>query len=276
MSSTQLLALYVVVGALVLGLVLFAVVVWRLRIPDDLKKVCIRSIGGLVTALCAAAIPFVILGGAGRPLDIFGDEGEQPPTPAATATPTPPTPTPIPTPPTPTPTPTPTPPPPGPTSLPPGPTPLPPGPTPLPPGPTPPTPTPTVQITLEGEAGTGDGQVMPRAAASGELTVLLHDGESHTLSFQLPAAARYSLTVRYSNDTDGPLETVSVSVDDAIVGQFEAQDTGDYGAGWNVFKSSGSIGSVDLQAGAHKVVVSVAGGDKHGVEIDVVTLDCVE
>ena len=64
MSSTQLLALYVVVGALVLGLVLFAVVVWRLRIPDDLKKVCIRSIGGLVTALCAAAIPFVILGGA--------------------------------------------------------------------------------------------------------------------------------------------------------------------------------------------------------------------
>jgi len=117
---------------------------------------------------------------------------------------------------------------------------------------------------------------MPRSAASGELTVLLHDGESQVLSFQLPAAARYSLTVRYSNDNYGPLETVSVSVDDAIVGQFEAQDTGDYGLGWNVFESSGPIGSVDLQPGAHEVTVSVTGGDGYGVEIDVVTLDRVE
>jgi len=140
-----------------------------------------------------------------------------------------------------------------------------------------PTATPTApdQITLEGEAGTGDGQVKSRTAASGQETVLLHDGESQALSFQLPAAARYSLTVRYSNDNYGPLETVSVSVDDAIVGQFEAQDTGDFGAGWNVFESSGPIGSVDLQAGTHEVTVSVAGGDGYGVEIDVVTLDCV-
>jgi hypothetical protein len=116
---------------------------------------------------------------------------------------------------------------------------------------------------------------MPRSAASKELTVLLHDGELRTLPLQPPAAARYSLTVCYSNDNYGPLETVTVRVDGEVVGQFEAQDTGDYGAGWNVFKSSGPIGSVDLQAGTHEVTLSVAGGDGKGVEIDGVTLDRV-
>ncbi len=137
-------------------------------------------------------------------------------------------------------------------------------------------PTAPVQIVLEGEAGSGDGQVMPRSEASGQKTVWLHAGESRTLSFQLSAGARYSLSVRYSNDNFGPLETVDVAVDGVNVGQFAAQDTGGFGLGWNVFESSGTIGSVDLQPGAHEVTVSVTGGDGYGVEIDVVTLDRVE
>ena len=121
---------------------------------------------------------------------------------------------------------------------------------------------------------------MPRSAASGQRTVWLHDGESRILSFQLPASARYTLGVWYSNDNPtGPLETVTVSVDGAAVGSFFAQNTripGEPpGSGWNVFTSAGPFGPVDLQPGTHEVRVSVAGGDGYGMEIDVVILDRV-
>jgi hypothetical protein len=132
------------------------------------------------------------------------------------------------------------------------------------------------QIPLEGEAGTGDGQVMQRSAASGQHTVSLHAGESHTLRFQLPAHARYLISVHYSNDNFGPLETVDVRVDGVPIGQFTAQDTGDFGLGWNVFLSSGPIAAVDFQPGEHDVRVSVNGGDGFGVEIDVAILDLPE
>lgn len=141
-----------------------------------------------------------------------------------------------------------------------------------------PTTTPPSQIRLEGEHGTGDGYVMQRSAASGQRTVWLHNGESRTLSFQLPASARYSLSVRYSND--GSSDTVTVSVDDAEVCQFTTEATrppgGEPGSGWNVFFSSGPICSVDLQSGIHTVRVSVTRSDVYGVEIDVVILDRVE
>jgi len=143
-----------------------------------------------------------------------------------------------------------------------------------------PTTTPPSQILLEGEDGTGDGQVMPRSAASGQRTVWLHDGESRILSFQLSTSAHYTLGVWYSNDDPtGPLETVTVSVDGAAEGSFSAQNTripGEPpGSGWNVFTSAGPFGPVDLQPGTHELRVSVAGGDDYGVEIDVVVLDRV-
>lgn len=139
-----------------------------------------------------------------------------------------------------------------------------------------PIPTPPAQILLEGEDGTGDGQVMPRSRASNLHTVWLHTGESRILQFELSTDVSYSLSVRYSNDNFGPLETVEVSVDGVLVGTFAAQDTGNFGNGWNVFESSGPIGSVELEPGNHEVVITVSGGDGYGVEIDVVTLDRVE
>ncbi len=126
---------------------------------------------------------------------------------------------------------------------------------------------------LEGEDGTGDGSVKDRGAASGQQTVWLHEGESRTLSFDLDSTALYEVAVRYSNDNDGPLETVEVAIDGMSIGEFEAQDTGDFGLGWNVFEWSGPVGSLVVPPGSHDVVVSVAGGDGFGVEIDVVSLD---
>ena len=129
---------------------------------------------------------------------------------------------------------------------------------------------------MEGESGSGDGQVMNRSSASGLHTVWLHDGESRSLSFQLSVGASYNLVVRYSNDNYGPLETVTVKVDGSELGQFEAQDTGNFGFGWNSFVESGVIGSVDLQVGSHEVEVFVEGGDGYGVEIDAVFLNLAE
>jgi hypothetical protein len=63
-----------------------------------------------------------------------------------------------------------------------------------------------------------------------------------------------------------------VSIDGVALGEFQAQDTGDFGFGWNVFRSSGPIGSRILAPGQHTVVVSFTGGDGFGVEIDAVTL----
>jgi hypothetical protein len=117
------------------------------------------------------------------------------------------------------------------------------------------------------------GLVECRSNASGGQTVWLHAGESRKIVFDLAVGASYEVRVRYSNDNDGPLETVTVTVDGAPVGDFQAQDTGDFGNGWNVFLSSGSIGVVDLSAGSHAVTLSVTGGDGFGVEIDDVSFE---
>ena len=128
------------------------------------------------------------------------------------------------------------------------------------------------EILLEAENGSGDGQIMPRSEASNRQTVWLHSGETRTLLFATVRSTRYSISVRYSNDNFGPLETVDVSMGDTLLGSFRPQDTGDFGFGWNVFLWTDSIGPVDLSPGWHSVVLSVLGGDGFGVEIDVVAL----
>ena len=127
-------------------------------------------------------------------------------------------------------------------------------------------------VSLEAEDGTGDGTIKDRGAASNQKTVLLKAGKSRTMSFDLEGTALYQVDVRYSNDNSGPLEDVEVSIDETSVGQFEAQDTGDYGQGWNVFEWSGPIGSHIVAPGSHEALVSVTGGDGYGVEIDLVSL----
>ena len=147
-----------------------------------------------------------------------------------------------------------------------------PPPAPEPPAPTPAPPQPAPdQITLEGESGSGAGQVMPRSNASGARTVWLHDGETRVLTFDLPSPGRYGVSVRYSNDNFGATERVEVSVDGRTVGSFDAEDTGDGGFGWDVFRWA-DVATLDLAEGAHRIDVTPRGGDGYGIELDVVRL----
>jgi len=119
---------------------------------------------------------------------------------------------------------------------------------------------------------------MPRGNASNRATVLLLAGGALTLRAQSTTPGRYTLRIRYSND--GPRtapEQLDVVIDGSSVGQVQAENTrGDAmapGTGWNEFRTSQTLGPVDLTPGPHTIVVAVSGGDSYGVEIDVVTLE---
>jgi hypothetical protein len=130
------------------------------------------------------------------------------------------------------------------------------------------------QIVAQGERGRGDGTVMSRSHASGRLAVHLDSGQKRILPFEIDRRGSYAVSVRHSNDNDNalPSEQLKVSIDGAVVGAFLAADTGDGGLGWNVFRSSGVIGSRRLERGLHKATAGVAAGDGFGVEIDFVKL----
>ena len=134
---------------------------------------------------------------------------------------------------------------------------------------------PPASATLQAEAGTGNGSSMPRGNAQGLQTVWLHAGESRSMRFPLPTSAHATVAVRYSNDNFGDTEQVDVVVDAVTIGSFSAQDSGDYGQGWNVFVQSSVLGPVPLGPGEHTVSVTVRSGtgDGYGIEIDAVTVD---
>ena len=131
------------------------------------------------------------------------------------------------------------------------------------------------QIIFQAENGTGSGQVKSRSNADGKETVWVHADESRTIPFTLcPGnSTRYRIRVRYSNDNFGPLEVVSLQLDGSSVGQFIAEDTGDYGLGWNNFTESSVPGPITLNPGDHKITILVNGGDGNGIEIDSIILD---
>jgi hypothetical protein len=132
----------------------------------------------------------------------------------------------------------------------------------------PPPPPPPLTFPLQANEAASPGSVKNRTEASDGTTVLLQDGQTASWVFEIPRANEYRLGVRYSNDNFGPLETVTVSLGGDLVGDFQAEDTGDYGSGWNIFVNSPPLGPHRLEAGEHELTVSVTGGDGYGVEID--------
>ncbi len=127
------------------------------------------------------------------------------------------------------------------------------------------------EITLEAEAGTGDGDLHHRAHASGTMTIHLAPGQRRLWTVTaVPGAASYAILVTYSNDNPGESEVLRVEVDNQLVGTFRAQDTGDDGAGWEIFVDD-LAGSSALPGLAHTISVESSGGDGC-IEIDKVTL----
>ena len=131
---------------------------------------------------------------------------------------------------------------------------------------------PPIRITLEAEGGSGDGALMTRGAASGLTAVLLQDTESRILTFDAPRDSTLRLSVSYSNDNFGPTEQVSIWLDGTLQCVFLAQDTGDFGRGWNSFETDTCEDAVPVAAGTHQLTIEIAGGDGWGLELDVVEL----
>ena len=126
---------------------------------------------------------------------------------------------------------------------------------------------------LEAESAMGAGQLTVRTNASNQLAVQLDAGEQRLFSFTTEAANTHNVLVRYSNDNFGPLETIAVEIDGISIGSFEAQDTGDFGLGWNEFLFGSPNSPIHLEAGPHDLVLTVSGGDGFGVEIDQIVIE---
>jgi hypothetical protein len=126
-------------------------------------------------------------------------------------------------------------------------------------------------IALEAEAGTGDGDLHYRSHASGTMTIHLAPGQRRLWTFLSgPPSATYTVLVIYSNDNPGESEMLRVDVDGRTIGTFRAQDTGDDGAGWEIFVTD-VAGTSTLVGGPHTISVESSGGDGC-IEIDKVTL----
>lgn len=130
-------------------------------------------------------------------------------------------------------------------------------------------------VLLEGEHGWGGGRIMTRSRAAGSQTAWLKAGETRRLFLDVEVAGRYVFRVRYSNDNFGASETVGLTMDGQPLLEFVARDTGDGGAGWNVFEASPPGVAAFLGPGEYEVLLGVREGDGYGVEVDQVRLERV-
>src|SRR5262245_33392082 len=127
-------------------------------------------------------------------------------------------------------------------------------------------------LVLEAEAGTGDGQMKRRSAASNGQTIHLAPGERRQWVFKVDAGGvRYALSVTYSNGRGRDNETLSVTLDGAVLRTFRNRDSGeDDEEGWNSFVTDPTGVSVP-DAGVHTLAITSSGGDGC-VEIDLMRL----
>jgi hypothetical protein len=126
-------------------------------------------------------------------------------------------------------------------------------------------------ISLEGESGSGQGDIRERSRASGGRTIHLAPGEERIWAIPVSAApAVYSIAVIYANGQEGPNETLTVGADSAVVASKLNRDSGDAVEGWNTFISD-LFGVATLGGGIHTVFIRSAGGDGC-VEIDRIVL----
>ena len=125
-------------------------------------------------------------------------------------------------------------------------------------------------IRSEAKAGTGDGVIRDRGSAQ---TVLLEDRQTRTFDVDIDRAGPYDLVVRYSNgNLPGDSEFIQLLIDNQLLTQFEAEDTGSGGSGWENFAVFGLPDTLSLSPGRHTLELAVWGGDGWGIEIDQLVL----
>lgn len=131
-----------------------------------------------------------------------------------------------------------------------------------------------VEIMREAEDDySGPATMMQRGAASGAKTIWVNkEDDEVSWIIDIPATGDYSLVVRYSNDDLGTLDDISVRVNGTKVGEFESEDTGGGGFGWNVFVNSPEVALGQLDAGAISLSLRLDRHDGFGIEYDKLTL----
>ena len=125
-------------------------------------------------------------------------------------------------------------------------------------------------ISLEGELGSGQGDIRERSRASGGRTVHLAPGEERIWAIPVAAATSYSVSVIYANGQEGPNEILTLGADGVVVASQLNRDSGDAIEGWNTFISD-PFGVATLGGGIHTVFIQSRGGDGC-VEIDRIVL----
>jgi hypothetical protein len=132
-------------------------------------------------------------------------------------------------------------------------------------------PRPADVVSIEGEAGSGDGQVKQRSRASGGQTIHLGPGERRSWIMKVGTSEQhYTLAVTYSNGQEGENEIIRVMVDGSLTRSFQNRNSGDSIEGWNLFVTD-PAGDATLRTGSHTIALEVEGGDGC-VEIDRLTL----
>ena len=126
-------------------------------------------------------------------------------------------------------------------------------------------------ISLEGELGSGQGDIRERSRASGGRTVHLAPGEERMWAISVASApTSYSISVIYANGQEGPNEIMTLGADGVVVASKLNRDSGDAIEGWNTFISD-PFGVATLDGGIHTVFIQSRGGDGC-VEIDRIVL----
>ena len=126
-------------------------------------------------------------------------------------------------------------------------------------------------ISLEGELGSGQGDIRERSRASGGRTVHLAPGEERIWAIPVASApTTYSISVIYANGQEGPNEILTLGADGVVVASKLNRDSGDAIEGWNTFISD-PFGVATLGGGIHTVFIQSRGGDGC-VEIDRIVL----
>ncbi|KAL3877042.1 hypothetical protein ACJMK2_034798 [Sinanodonta woodiana] len=115
-------------------------------------------------------------------------------------------------------------------------------------------------------------QVIPRSEASGQATLKMKKGQTVSIEFCLMKHSEIEVqNVWYSND--GESDLIALTVDNKKLGKVLTETLNKDGAGWNIFKPSGSLGSIIyLSEGRHQLSLYIEKGDEYGVEIDKIEL----
>ncbi|KAK6184553.1 hypothetical protein SNE40_007003 [Patella caerulea] len=123
-------------------------------------------------------------------------------------------------------------------------------------------------LRIEAESAKGNNPKRYRSNASNGEDVWLHRGAMLSFSFCLIRETNASINnVMFSND--GGADTCSVELNGVEVGEFESTAGSDGGLLWNVFKSSGSLGSsMTLESRWNTITLLVNFADDYGIEID--------